>query len=473
MSFSQLRQRKLLLYHASRLAIRYDAVKENALAATPYHEIRDPIHVFVRLDDHERAVLASTPIQRLRHIHQLAMSYMVYPGATHRRFEHSLGVMELAGRVFDVITSERNLHEPTADVVRQRPDDERMYWRKVLRMAALCHDIGHLPFSHAAERELLPKSWNHERLTAQIIQGEEMEKIWKSMRPPLDPKDIAKIAVGPKEMTDEQFSDWESLLYKIIGGDSLGVDRMDYLLRDSHHTGVAYGKFDHHRLIDTMRILPDVGQSDDPSREGAPALGIERGGIHAAEGLLLARYFMFMQVYHHRVRIAYDIHLGEFLEEWLEVGQFSTSENGTARLTDNDVLTAIQKAAETPSARGHVHAKRIHGRNHFRRLYEVTPSDIREYADPLTMVFNACKEEYGETSVRRKGRMASKGETEFPVINSHNDLESAGSLSEILTNIPPVNFGVVLIDPDLTVRAADWFKKNKHEILQSQSREEG
>jgi HD superfamily phosphohydrolase len=73
------------------------------------HEIRDPIHIFVRLDSDERSVLNSRPYQRLRHIHQLAMSYLVYPGASHKRFEHSLGVMELAGRVFDVVTQASNL----------------------------------------------------------------------------------------------------------------------------------------------------------------------------------------------------------------------------------------------------------------------------------------------------------------------------------------------------------------------------
>ena len=79
------------------------------MAAKQYHEIRDPIHVFVRLDGDERRVLDSAVVQRLRHIHQLAMSYLVYPGATHKRFEHSLGVMELAGRVFDVVTADDNI----------------------------------------------------------------------------------------------------------------------------------------------------------------------------------------------------------------------------------------------------------------------------------------------------------------------------------------------------------------------------
>ena len=104
------------------------------------HEIRDPIHVFVRLDDDERRVLASRPFQRLRHIHQLALTSMLYPAATHTRFEHSLGVMELAGRVFDVLTHPDNVSDEIRHLL---PDlahaDKLAYWRRVLRMAALCH----------------------------------------------------------------------------------------------------------------------------------------------------------------------------------------------------------------------------------------------------------------------------------------------------------------------------------------------
>jgi len=113
-----------------------------------FHEIRDPIHVFVRLTSDERKVLDSPAFQRLRHIHQLGLTYLVYPGATHRRFEHSLGVMELAGRVFDVITSDPDM---SREVLEQFGEDlrdkhKREYWRLALRMAALCHDLGHLPF---------------------------------------------------------------------------------------------------------------------------------------------------------------------------------------------------------------------------------------------------------------------------------------------------------------------------------------
>src|ERR1700674_1421222 len=131
-------------------------------------EIRDPIHNFIHFDVDEQSVIDSRPVQRLRYIHQLALTYLTYPGSTHRRFEHSLGVMELAGRVFDIITNPESIKfDSIASILPDRGD--LPYWRRVLRAAALCHDIGHLPFSHAAEKELLPQGRDHEDLTVALI----------------------------------------------------------------------------------------------------------------------------------------------------------------------------------------------------------------------------------------------------------------------------------------------------------------
>lgn len=139
------------------------------------HEIRDPIHVFVRLDSDERRVLDSPPFQRLRHIHQLALTNLVYPGATHKRFEHSLGVMELADRVFAVVTHPNNLTDGIKNLLDPLTSPDKLsYWRRVLRMAALCHYVGHLPFSHASE-VLLPNGWNHETITRLIISSDKMK----------------------------------------------------------------------------------------------------------------------------------------------------------------------------------------------------------------------------------------------------------------------------------------------------------
>ena len=142
------------------------------IVAKYVHEIRDPIHAFVTVNDHERKILNSKPFQKLRHIHQLALTYLVYPGATHKRFEHSLGVMELAGRVSDIVTTPGNVSERVSSLL--APPADLPYRRLVLRMAALCHDVGHLPFSHAVEHELLPEGCDHETLTRRIIEGKEM-----------------------------------------------------------------------------------------------------------------------------------------------------------------------------------------------------------------------------------------------------------------------------------------------------------
>lgn len=249
-----------------------------------FHEIRDPLHVFIRLDSDERRVLDSRPIQRLRHIHQLAMSSLVYPGATHRRFEHSLGVMELAGRVYERVTREKVSEDLASQLPELASDDALRYWRRVIRLAALSHDIGHLPFSHAAERELLPDGWDHERLTQDVLMSGQMQAIFAKMTPPVRAEDVVKLALGPKKARDLDFTTWEAVLSEVIVGDAFGVDRIDYLLRDSYHAGVAYGRFDHFRLLDTLRILPLRGGAEDGAPQ-EPALGIEEGGIQSAEAL--------------------------------------------------------------------------------------------------------------------------------------------------------------------------------------------
>jgi len=263
------------------------------VASKILHEIRDPIHTFVRLETSERAVVNSGPYQRLRYIHQLAMTYLVYPGASHSRFEHCLGVMELASRIFDVVTDQRNLHDAVRSIIYLPGSHEYSYWRRVLRMAALCHDLGHLPFSHAAE-DTLPNKYAHEDLSLDIIRSRQMAQIWEDLR--ISAEDVGKLAVGPKHYP-KPLSDWETLLSEIIIGDAFGADRMDYLLRDSYHAGVSYGRFEHHRLIDTMRILPRQ-EGDDVLL----TLGIEQGGLQSAESLLWARYFMYTQLYFHPVR---------------------------------------------------------------------------------------------------------------------------------------------------------------------------
>lgn len=437
------------------------------------HEIRDPIHVFIRLDSDERKVLDSPPFQRLRHIHQLALTYLVYPGATHKRFEHSLGVMELASRIYDVVTEPENIYQESESVRNMIPkhrEFEHLKWRRTLRLAALCHDLGHLPFSHASEA-LLPQDWDHERMTMEIILGEEMAGIWKEID--VQPEHVAKLAIGPQKSKDYMSSDldeWESILSEIITGDVFGADRMDYLLRDSYNAGVAYGKFDHHRLIDTMRILPKQGTDDsqetDISEE--PHLGVEEGGLESAEALLLARYFMFSQIYFHPVRLIYDEHLSDFLKSWLEGGMFPTDCRGHLKHTDNEVISAMLSIAKDQSHPAHLHADRIIHRRHFRSIYRSTAEDRKLSGFKSgRKIYEAACGIFGEENVKHIERTQTRRINDFPVLVQRARITGALSEKETFSGVPLASCGHVFISSEMRDRAGNWLRKNRETILSS------
>lgn len=216
--------------------------------------IRDSIHGDLHLTDFELKLVDTVEMQRLRRIKQLGFTSLVYPGANHTRFEHSIGTLSLA----DKLATRLELKE---DVV------------ELLRVCALLHDIGHAPFSHVSERAL---SHKHETVTKEIIKNSPITDI---ITEKFNANYITKIIDG------------QTKYGKIISGD-LDVDRMDYLARDSYYTGVAYG------VIDTERLLYSLKYDDEDN------LVITQKGVQAAESTLLARYFMYPTVYqHHTTRI--------------------------------------------------------------------------------------------------------------------------------------------------------------------------
>jgi uncharacterized protein len=416
------------------------------------HEIRDPIYGFITINSHERRVLDSQPVQRLRHISQLAMSYYVYPGATHRRFEHSLGVMHLAGEAFDVLNKFDNVSEAVREVIPQLNEPENLpYWRSVVRMAALCHDLGHLPFSHAAEHEMLPHGVTHETLSKDVILSNDFAGILSEMTPPLNPGVIAKLAVGPGKHS-ESFNVWEAILSEIITGDAFGVDRMDYLLRDSLHAGVAYGRFDHLRLLQSLRLL-HVPPERDHESSSAPTVGVVKGGLSAAEGLLLARYFMFGQVYFHPIRVAYDIHLIDFLSRWLEGGKYKSDLQSHLNTTDDEVWVGIRKAAADSTHPAHDPARRILHRDHFRLLYQRRASDIDKYAQPGKAISDWARGQFGDEAIRHRTPKKAGGALDFPVLDAGGSIASSTSMSDTLRNLPPNTDDLVFVRRDLLASA--------------------
>jgi len=430
------------------------------------HEIRDAIHVFIRLDYDEVKVLNCIWFQRLRNIHQLALSYLVYPGATHKRFEHSLGAMELAGRIFDVVTNPENVTDEIRRLVPEiTRENTRAYWRRVVRVGALCHDIGHLPFSHAAEHALLPAGWSHEKIGMDILLSPEMRTILNEMTPPVRAEDVAKVALGPKKAGSLRFSNWEAILSEIIVGDAFGADRIDYLLRDSHHIGVAYGRFDHYRLIDTLRVLKSP-------TSGEPVIGVEEGGLHSAEALLLARYMMYTQVYFHAARRIYDIHLQEFLTQWLPEGKFPTDITKLIEITDNEVTAALLKAARDKDAIGHDAARRITTREHFRVVYQRNPTDIAINPEAGTAVYQALRQQFGNEHFRRDAYKEKAGPPDFPVLARDGRCHSSMLMSDTLRQLPVVAVDYVFVSPEMRQECEVWLENNRGDIIRRKEEEQ-
>jgi HD superfamily phosphohydrolase len=278
------------------------------------YEVRCPVYGFVKLSDWEWQIIAQPAYQRLRRIRQLAWTDYVYPGAMHTRFEHSLGVMHMATMLYEGIA------ERSRDVLQSQlgyNEDGIKRHRTLVHLAALLHDVGHSPFSHAAE-ELFPvqgagstERFKHERYSAAIVRRYFADVIKNH---PLNTNygfsadDVANLLEGTPESGKALF--WRDL----ISG-QLDADRMDYLLRDSLHSGVGYGRYDWQRLLHTTVAVPETP-------EGSPRIGVQEGGWHAAEGLIIARYFMFTQVYFHKTRVILDHHLQGALADMLPGGCF-------------------------------------------------------------------------------------------------------------------------------------------------------
>lgn len=264
-------------------------------------QFRDPIHGFIEVSDDENRIIDSKPFQRLRNIKQLATTNLVYHGAEHTRFGHSIGVMHLVSKTFDAVT-EKN---PKL-FSNSTKENEKLcqYYRQILRLIALTHDLGHAPFSHASE-ELFPNRKRHEDYTNDIILHTEIGEYINQIGSKFQKKHGDEYAITPKLICAVYNGDVLALennmqhllfLQQFMDGE-LDCDKMDYLLRDSKFCGVSYGKYDLERFISTLTVYKSAGTMK---------LAIEKGGIQALEEFILARYFMFIQVYFHKTRRYFD-----------------------------------------------------------------------------------------------------------------------------------------------------------------------
>ncbi|MBN2491523.1 MAG: HD domain-containing protein [Planctomycetes bacterium] len=251
---------------------------------------RDPVHDIIFIPRAHQVILdlLETPaVQRLRRVRQLGLAHLVFPGAEHSRFIHSLGVEHLANRILTLIRELGEGEDDVAATLRHAPE---------IRAAALLHDIGHGPFSHTFENVLADAVGRHETWSRRIVQdpGSEVHSLLR--RHGLDVELVAALIEGRAE----------DLLAQDIVSSQLDADRLDYLLRDSLMTGVAYGKIDLAWILNVMK----PGRAAD----GRVRLGIDgRKGLHAVESYLFARRSIQLQVYHHRTVRAFEAMLANLL----------------------------------------------------------------------------------------------------------------------------------------------------------------
>lgn len=402
-----------------------------------------PYMAFVAINDWEREIISQPAFQRLRRIRQLAWTDQVYPGAMHTRFEHSLGVMHTAAMLYGAI---RQRSAPVLEHELGYKDAGLDRDLQLVRLASLLHDVGHAPFSHASEN-LLPeqdngKKFKHEQYSAAIVRTELKDVIenhaLNTTNYGFTADDIAALLEGSTSAKQRLF--WRDL----IDG-QMDADRMDYLLRDSYHAGVQYGKFDLNRLVNTVKAIPGT-------RGRAPRLGIEEGGAHAAEGLVLARYFMFTQVYFHKTRVAYDIHLRGALKELLPGGKFpapTKAELGDFLAWDDWRVLGLLSAGK-----GGEHGSRLKSRNHYRLAYgspEISSEADMSICEKIKMQLGMLivgEEEAGKSWYKT-------GRPDIPVVSSvdPNTVQPLSKLSNVVMNMRANNQVLLYVKPEEAEKA--------------------
>ena len=360
--------------------------------------IRDSVYGDIRLNEFEVRIMDMPQFQRLRRIKQLGLISLIYPGATHTRFEHCVGTMNLGSK----LTEELDL---TSDEI------------ELIRASGLLHDIGHGPFSHVSEGVL---SFPHEELTKYVVTKTSMRDLLEEK---FDVNEIVDIVNGKGD------------LGPIISGE-LDVDRMDYLLRDSHNTGVTYGKIDYERLISNLRL------------ENELILDIK--GVQAAEGALVSRYFMYPSVYqHHTTRIVNSMFrralkrtIDDGIIKETDIYKYDDSDIiATFRHSENEYVSDIMSRLDNRIIPKRVKTIRLDNFKIPEKMYKIESNELRKAEEEIAEDYGLDKDyvfiniaEYPrfdemKTQVNVDGKL-------YPLTEISNII---GALSKARFNIPDIS----------------------------------
>ena len=322
---------------------------------TRFRVIRDPLWNTIRLDSTAVRIIDTAEFQRLRYIRQLGFAHLVYPGATHTRFDHAVGVYHLTR------TALRFLKERGPEL------EEAWEGEELIPYAALLHDIGHFAFSHALE-ELEPEQLpgNHETVSSQFFQSPELQEALNALGPGAGDR-IHRLILGEGDLP----------LRGLVSG-SLDLDKMEYLRRDARFCGVPYGEVDVDRLIQGLVLLPDP-------ESGRYEVGVHEKAVASLESLLFAKYQMFRNVYwHHGVRAATVLYK-RIVEEAVAEGLVAPPD--LVGPTDEELLYEIGRRAEDVHTPGAERLRTrwlpaLRSRRIPKRALELTAADLAEIPLP-------------------------------------------------------------------------------------------
>lgn len=337
-------------------------------------EIRDPLHGPIEVSSAELTVIDSAFVQRLRGIKQTGFAELAFPGSTHNRYTHSLGAFHLAGVAF------HNIFEN----FEWKNDDERKRARSILRMAALLHDVGHGPLSHAIEQAMPSRKditggegqATHEDYTQAILLRSSLTPILQEAFGETFPELIAGLIRGENVAPDqfrfgkENFSLFP-ILSSLISGE-LDVDRMDYMMRDSHYCGVSYGHYDQSWLLSNMTYREEKGEV---------YLALDSRALYAIEDFLLARYHMYLTVYLHHKSVVFDEMLFQFLKTDSANTRLPSSMEDYLQVDDYWLKSRLREAAKS-----NPWAKRIIENRPYRMLLQIHSDEngrAKAFADQM------------------------------------------------------------------------------------------
>lgn len=301
--------------------------------------VRDPLWNNIRLDPLALALLDTPVMQRLRYVRQLGLAFLVYPGATHSRFEHALGAWHLAGTALRLLSEQ----SPAPDISSRD--------HQLIRAAALLHDVGHYPFSHALEEIGIT---HHEEVAKPLIMSGPVANILQQKLGSDAPAQICELIEGRSTHP----------LQGLISG-SIDLDKIEYLKRDAIMCGVPYGEIDADRLLNSLTVVH-------PSVLSHPTIGVLEKGLSALESLLFAKYQMYRNVYwHHAVRSATAMYKRMVA---IAIDGGAVAPNDVSGFTDEGLLIHLEKSSAGANTKALVAALRV--RHLHKRAFECSAAEL-------------------------------------------------------------------------------------------------